>query len=163
MITCIKKTFFIVLGAIMSFQLYGMLPVERNIIAFMNNPTVRLEGSSATIDDIKGAYLLSLIGWNTIGTKEFREALGQHIENSTMFVLFRRFMEQSSPSDPSYSRQDNEDGSGILKKEFNNNGHEYSMQQDSRYSGKIKVLNQSLQCFYILPISAVYPQFIKRD
>lgn len=163
MIKCINKTLFIGLMVGVNFQLCGMLPEEKKIIDFMENPVAPAEGSLANADDIRGAYLLSFIGWKTLGTLEFKEALGEYIENPILFVIFRKFMEQSTPCNPSSRILYRADGSSMLEKFFYKAGHEYSMQQDSEHRGAVAILNKSLQCFHVLPVNAVYPQFIKKN
>ena len=155
----INKAFLIVAGMMIHFQLYAMLPAEKEIIDNMQNPIKPSEGSLATPNDMRSAYLLSVVGWETLRTPEFIEALGEYIENPKGFIGFQTFMQSSSPRHPESIRYNKPDGSAVFERKFYNSSHQYSIREASEKPHIVLIQNETKKCHHVLPKNVIWPKF----
>lgn len=142
---------------------------EKEIVSFMKLPAsslnLQLPGDLSDFDnltesDIKQGYLLSVVGWNALGSADFIKKMSDYVESFEEFLQFRQFMADKVPHNPPPLFTHNNDCSACLVKCFHSEMYQYVMSEYSYLPGVIIIEERNTGAILTLRKEVVYPKIL---
>lgn len=140
-----------------------MTPLENNIVAFMERPTTFFTKMDLDEAEIKQAYLLSVSGWQDVGTENFIKRMEKCVKSFKKVLPFLQFMDDKVPKNPEAVFTHNEDGTSYYTKRFHNETYRYVLSEHTCLPNIIVIQELVTRAVLVVEKEIVYPHILPSE